>query len=316
MSNNQNNHLDQLNQFNPIISINGTITNKENAKISVLDRGLLFGDSIYEVLMAYDSVVFLLREHLDRLWNSAEGLFMNIPISKNELSHEIIKTIKAAGNKISYIRLMITRGEASRFGLDNDFCSKGNFIIIVQKHSGHSSHYYSEGVTLGFADVIRNDVRALNPKIKSGNYLNNFLAYMSVKNKEKGAYESIMLNSDGQVTECSTSNIWIIKNDKVFTPPTTVGILAGITRETILKLGKKIGMEIREENFGAKDVINADEAFISSTTRIIFPATKIVSDLRDQKIGSGVPGPMTMRLLAEYRKFINEYINRYRDNDL
>ncbi|MBF0361783.1 MAG: aminotransferase class IV [Oligoflexia bacterium] len=300
---------------NPTININGTITNKENAKISVLDRGLLYGDSIYEVAISYNGVVFLLKEHLDRLWSSAEGLYMEIPISKRELANEIMKTLEEIGlDKTCYLRVMITRGEALKFGLDCDFSCKGNYIIIANEHNGHPQKFYSEGITLGFADVIRNDARALNPKIKTGNYLNNFLAYMSVKHK--GAYESIMLNADGMVTECSTSNIWIVKDERVYTPAPSIGILLGITRDTVIKLGRRIGIEILEENFTAKEIINADEAFITSTTRMIFPATKIVSDLRDQKIGSGTPGPITLKLLAEYRKFITEYLNLNRNNDI
>ncbi|MBF0314361.1 MAG: aminotransferase class IV [Oligoflexia bacterium] len=295
----------------PIVNINGTIhTSSSEAKISVFDRGLLFGDSAYEVTLAYDGVVLLLEQHLDRLWRSLAGLYIEPSFSKQLLADEIIRSVHLKSSAQSYVRIMVTRGEANKMGLDPDFSGPTNFIIIVLEHHPHPQEWYDDGVKLAFAKgVIRNDQRALDPKIKTGNYLNNFMAYMS--GKAQKAYETILLNSEGVVSECSTSNIWMVRTKNsdpqqvvVQTPPVSAGILEGITRDCVLQVAQQANIEVVQEIFYPVDLLNAQECFITSATRMIIP----VSSIGDHPIGSGRPGVVTLKLLALYKNFVENYI--------
>jgi len=193
-----------------IVNINGDLFPPSDAKISIFDRGFLFGDSVYEVTRSYDGVIFLLEEHLNRLWNSARLLSMTIPWSKEQLKDEIKKAIKHLKLKNVYIRLIVTRGEGE-INLDPQASHNHNFIIIVKEQKDNPSWWYDDGVSLHIPDVMRNPQKALDPNIKSGNYLNNVMAL--IKAKEKNAFDAVMLNKDGMITEGSVSNIWMIKNN-------------------------------------------------------------------------------------------------------
>ncbi len=288
-----------------IISINKQLLSKSEAKISIFDRGFLFGDSIYEVTLTYNKVPFLLEEHLDRLWNSANALYMPIQFSREELKEEIHRGLTRLNLNRIYIRLIITRGEGL-IGLDPDLATQQNLIIIFKELPPNPQEWYEKGVHMVIADIMRNPKKAIDPNIKSGNYLNNVLAMSQAK--AKGAFDAIMLNHKGQVTEGTTNNIWIVQGEKVMTPPLKAGLLSGITRATLLKIGQKKGILMSESNFTADTLKNADEVFFTSSTKELVPVTKI----DESPIGPGQPGPMTKRLHTLYQEFVQENILSYK----
>jgi branched-chain amino acid aminotransferase len=283
-----------------IVNIDGRLSPPEDAKISVFDRGFLFGDSIYEVTRSYDGVLFLLDEHLDRLWHSAERLSMKLPWSKSELKKEIERTVAETKLSNVYVRFIVTRGEGE-IGMDPAYAGKCHLVIIVKPQAENPSWWYERGVSMAITGILRNSCRALDPNIKSGNYLNNILAYTEAK--QKGSWDAIMLNSQGFVTEATVSNIWIVKKDEFITPPLTAGILAGITRKTLMEIAGKHGLKVIERDFTADELHSADECFLSSATREVVPIVTV----DDKPVGNGKPGAHTMALLKLYREFISEY---------
>ena len=287
------------------ININGDIVGPEDATISVFDRGFLFGDSIYEVTLTYDGVLYKINEHLDRLWESADLLDMPISISRKQLTYQMIKTLKALGEERAYIRVVITRGEGE-IGLDPKLAIKNNLVIITKKLPENPSWWYESGVEMIVASVLRNPKESIDPAIKSGNYLNNVLAYQQAK--KQGAFDAIMLNADGMVTEGTTSNIWIVKDRKLKTPPLAAGLLSGITRKTVLELAKKYKIPFEETNFSPDELKEADECFLTSSTKELVPITKI----DEISIGLGTPGELTKRLHQIYRKQVEEYTSKQR----
>ncbi len=287
------------------ININGEITTKEKAKISIFDRGFLFGDSVYEVISTYNHVLFKLDEHVQRLWESASRLAIPISLSKKELVYEIEKTLKKLQVPEAYIRVIITRGEGM-IGLDPALATKNNIIIICKKLPPNPSWWYQSGVEVIVAKILRNPKESVDPNIKSGNYLNNVLAYAEAK--DRGAFDAIMLNRDGLITEGTTNNIWIVKNKIMLTPPLEAGILSGITRETLIKLAKENGLDVQETNFYPEQLYQADECFLTSSTKELVPIIKV----DEKSIGSGSPGPMTKKLHLLYKEYINKHVEAMR----
>ena len=282
-------------QIDSLVSVNGVISTPDKASISVFDRGFLYGDSIYEVTQTFNGKIFKLEAHLDRLWFSAEKMDMPITFSRVELTNEIQKIIDKTNGKNIYVRVIVTRGEGE-IGLDPNLAKKNNLIIITKIMPENPTWWYEDGVQMIIANILRNSKDAVDPNIKSGNYLNNVLAMSEAKKQD--AFDAIMLNSDGNITEATTSNIWIIKNKKLLTPPVKSGLLGGITRRSLLGIAQENGYEVSEENFNVIELKNSDECFLTSTTKMIVPITKV----DDSTIGSGRPGDMTIELLKLYKE--------------
>ena len=285
-----------------IININGEICKPEDAKISVFDRGFLFGDSVYEVAKTYQGIPFLLQEHLDRLWKSASRLEMHLTVSQNDVSAEVNKALAELGVEEAYFRIILTRGQGP-ISLDPGEGVKNNLIIIAQEHLPFPSSWYENGVNVVITNVVRVSKESVDPNVKSGNYLNNVMAFMQAK-REK-AFDSIMLNHKGYVTQGTTSNVWIVKDNTIKTPPLQAGILEGITRKTLLQLAKSDDLlKIEQVNFTAEELINADECFLTSTMKEIVPVTQV----DNSPIGAGTVGPLTVKLHSLYSDFVKRTV--------
>ncbi|HHT9137557.1 MAG TPA: branched-chain-amino-acid transaminase [Candidatus Wunengus sp. YC60] len=276
------------------IYINGQIVPQEEAKISVFDHGLLYGDGVFEGIRAYNGKIFTLDEHLDRIYDSATAISLKIPITKAEMADAIKQTMKANNLTDSYIRLVVTRG-VGKLGLDPNKCATPQIIIIADTIELYSKALYERGLDIVTVTTIRNHFSALDPKIKSLNYLNNILA--KIESIQAGAGEALMLNKDGYVAECAGDNIFIFKNNILLTPPTSAGILVGITRNVVMKLAAEMGLQVKEELMTRYDLYIADECFLTGTAAEIIPVVKIDG----RTIGTGKPGKMTLDLLKRYR---------------
>lgn len=276
------------------IYINGQILPQEEAKISVFDHGLLYGDGIFEGIRAYNGKIFAQDQHLDRLYDSAAAISLKIPITKKEMANDIKKTMEANKLTDSYIRLVVTRG-IGKLGLDPNKCSTPQIIIITDTIELYSKALYEKGLDIVSVTTIRNHFSALDPKIKSLNYLNNILA--KLESIQAGAGEALMLNKDGYVAECAGDNLFILKNNVLLTPPASVGILIGITRNIIMKLAAEMGIPVKEELMTRYDLYIADECFLTGTAAEIIPVVKIDG----RTIGNGRPGKITLDLLKRYR---------------
>ena len=285
-----------------IVNINGRIVQAEEARISVFDRGFLYGDSVYEVTRSYEGVLFLLDEHLDRLWNSAAIIGMKFSFGRPFLVSEIKKTFEALGEAQAYIRVVVTRGEGP-ITLDPGLELKNNLVIIGRKLQDNPSWWYTKGVSLGIVNVLRNDKRSIDPNAKSGNYLNNILAYG--KAKEAGFYDAVMENHLGNITEGTTSNVFIVCNREIWTPPLGEGLLRGITRTKIIELCQSHGILLKEKPFTAKDLLGADECFISSSTREVVPVTQV----NDRVLSNGKPGEITQKVARLFREYVQKVIS-------
>ena len=276
------------------IYINGQIVPQEDAKISVFDHGLLYGDGVFEGIRAYNGKIFTLDEHLDRLYDSATAISLKIPITKAEMAEAIKKTMKANNLADSYIRLVVTRG-VGKLGLDPNKCATPQIIIITDTIELYPKALYEKGLDIVTVTTIRNHFSALDPKIKSLNYLNNILA--KVESIQAGAGEALMLNKDGYVAECAGDNVFIFKNNILRTPPSSAGILVGITRNVVMKLATEMGVQVREELMTRYDLYIADECFLTGTAAEIIPVVKIDG----RTIDTGKPGKLTLDLLKRYR---------------
>jgi branched-chain amino acid aminotransferase len=281
------------------IYINGKYFSKEDAKISVYDHGLLYGDGVFEGMRIYSGKVFRLREHLIRLWESAESIGLQIPISIDELTSDVNQCI--AKNKLEegYIRLVVTRGSGA-LGLDPHKCSNPQIVIIADRITLYPSEFYENGLDLVTAATIRNHPAALSPRIKSLNYLNNILA--KVEGLKAGCVEAVMLNHKGEVAECTGDNLFVVKNGKLLTPPIDAGILEGITRNAVLELARETGIETIETPLTRHDIYIADECFLTGSAAEVIAAVK----LDDRIIGNGKPGPITKQLNEEFRKLVRQ----------
>ncbi|MCM8783635.1 MAG: branched-chain-amino-acid transaminase [Candidatus Omnitrophica bacterium] len=287
------------------IYLNGKMLDKEEAKISIFDHGLLYGDGVFEGIRSYNGLVFKLKEHIDRLYESAHTIMLNIPLSKEEMIKAVVDTLKINRLRDAYIRVVVTRGEGD-LGLDPRKCKKPNIFIITDKIVLYPERYYQEGLEIITVPTQRNIPEALNPQIKSLNYLNNILAKIEAINC--GVEEAIMLNFLGYVAECTGDNIFIIKDKILITPPPYVGILKGITRNTVMDIAIKEGLEVKETILTRHELYNADECFLTGTAAEIIPVVKI--DFRI--IGKGKPGEITSKLMREFKKLTRTEGIRYK----
>lgn len=277
------------------IYINGKYYSKEEAKISVFDHGLLYGDGVFEGIRCYDGNVFRLRQHIDRLYDSAKVIMLEIPISKEEMEKAIVETVRRNNLRDAYIRVVVTRGVGD-LGLDPRKCSNPQVIIIVDKIVLYPERFYREGLSVITVPTRRNVPEALNPRIKSLNYLNNILAKIEAINA--GVEEAIMLNQDGFVAECTGDNIFIVKRGVLETPPMAYGALEGITRNAVIEIAQQLGVKVIERPFTRYEIYTADEMFLTGTAAEIVPVVKVDGRV----IGDGKPGKLTLRILENFRK--------------
>jgi branched-chain amino acid aminotransferase len=275
------------------IFIDGKFCGERDAKVSVFDHGLLYGDGVFEGIRAYNGRVFKLKEHIDRLFSSAKAILLNIPMSHAEICQATVATIRANKLRDCYVRLIVTRGIGS-LGLNPRSCKRPSVIIIAGKIQVYPPELYARGMDIVTVPTVRNLHSAVNPAIKSLNYLNNILAKIEANNA--GVEEAVMLNAEGFVAECTADNLFIIKSGALFTPPLSAGALYGITRGTVMELAEPMGVKVAETNLTRYDLFNADECFLTGTGAEIMPVIKIDGRI----IGSGRPGPATQKLVKEY----------------
>ncbi len=276
--------------MSPKIYLDGKWVPREQAVVSVFDHGLLYGDGVFEGIRSYNCLVFKLSEHIDRLYNSAQTLRLKIPFTKKEMEKTVIETLRINGLKDAYIRLVVTRGVGD-LGLDPRKCSKPSIIIIADKIALYPRELYEKGLDLMTVATVRNHPEALNPQLKTLNYLNNILAKIEAVNA--GVNEAILLSPQGYVTECTGENIFLLKENTVVTSPPYVGILKGITRGAVMKIAAKMGFQVQETVFTRHELYTADEVFLTGTAAEIVPVVKI----DNRTIGDGKPGKVTTRFL-------------------
>lgn len=281
------------------IYINGQFYDKENAKISVYDHGLLYGDGVFEGMRSYSGKVFRMVEHIDRLYESASAICLTIPISKEKLIEDVNATLKINSLVDAYIRLIVTRGAGS-LGLDPNRTSNPQVIIIADSIALYPEEFYQNGLKIITASTIRNHPAALSPRIKSLNYLNNIMA--KIEGLQAGCIEALMLNHKGEVAECTGDNIFIIKNGVLMTPPKDAGILEGITRNAILELATKLGIPAVEVSMTRHDLFVADECFLTGSAAEVIPVVSIDG----RPINGGQVGEKTKLLNAEFRKLVRQ----------
>jgi len=280
------------------IFIDGKLVNEHAAKVSVFDHGLLYGDGVFEGIRAYNGRVFKLKEHIDRLFYSAKAILLDIPMSPAELMQATVATIKANKLRDAYVRLVVTRG-VGNLGLNPRSCKQPTVFIIAGKIQVYPEALYAKGMEIVTVPTVRNLHSALNPAIKSLNYLNNILAKIEANNA--GVEEAVMLNSEGFVAECTADNLFILKNGELMTPPLSAGALYGITRGTVMDLAAQAGIKVSEPNLTRYDLFNADECFLTGTGAEIMPVIKIDGRV----IGGGKPGPLTTKLISDYKALVH-----------
>jgi branched-chain amino acid aminotransferase len=278
------------------IYIDGKLYGKKEAKVSVLDHGFLYGDGVFEGIRSYKRLVFRLKEHIDRMYESAHTIMLDIPVSKEKLIKAICDTLRANKLDDAYIRLIVTRGEGD-LGLDPRKCQgNSSVIIITHKIALYPDKFYKQGLDIITVPTQQNVTEALNPQLKTLNYLNNIMAKIEAINS--GYEEAILLNSQGYVTECTGDNLFIIKNKRLITTPTFLGILKGITRQAVMDIAKVKKIECREEVITRHEIYNADECFLTGTAAEIIPVVKVDG----RNIGDAKPGKMTFTLMQEFKK--------------
>jgi branched-chain amino acid aminotransferase len=283
----------------PRIYINGKFYDKPDAKISVYDHCLLYGDGVFEGIRVYDGKVFRLKEHVERLFESAKHIKLEIPLSREQMMEAILTTVKANNKQNGYIRPIVTRG-AGYLGLDPRKTTDPQVIIIVDDISLYPQELYEHGMELATVSTIRNHPNALNPRIKSCNYLNNILAKMEAL--QAGCVEALMLNHKGEIAECSGDNIFVVKRGVLKTPGTDAGILDGITRNAILELAKGGGIPVQELALTRHDIYTADECFLTGTAAEVIAVVKCDARL----IGNGKPGPITRQLRERFQQLTRQ----------
>jgi branched-chain amino acid aminotransferase len=277
------------------IYIDGNFYDQSEAKVSVFDHGLLYGDGVFEGIRFYHDRVFRLEEHIDRLWDSAKGIALEIPMSRSEVIAAALETIRQNDLHDGYIRLLITRGVGS-LGLSPDSCRRPGVIIIAATITLYPEELYRKGLTMVTCATRRISPAALSPRIKSMNYLNNILA--KIEAQEAGAAEGLMLNEQGYVAECTGDNLFIVKGDQIWTPPLNAGLLKGVTRDVVFELAEKAQLRIQERELTRYDVYTAHECFLTGTAAEVIPAVQLDRRL----IGNGQPGPVTLRLIELFRE--------------
>ncbi|MCK4482020.1 branched-chain-amino-acid transaminase [Candidatus Bathyarchaeota archaeon] len=279
------------------INIDGKYYPKSQAKISVYDHGLLYGDGVFEGIRAYNSVVFKLKEHIDRLYRSARVIMLNIPMTKEEMINAVLETLRKNNLQDAYIRLVVTRGVGD-LGLDPRKCPKPTVIVITDVIKLHSGEAKEKGIRAMIVWVKRDPVDATSHEVKSLNYLNSILG--KIEANIAGFDEAICLDKNGHISEGVAENLFITQNEKVITPPTSTGALVGITRGIAMKLAEKLGYTAVESTITPTDLFTADEAFFTGTAAEIIP----IVEVNKRMIGEGRPGPITRRLMQEFEKII------------
>ncbi len=280
--------------FDMKIYIDGKYLDEKDAKISVFDHGLLYGDGIFEGIRAYNGRVFKLKEHIDRLFYSAKALLLTVPLSHADMMEAVVDTCRRNKIRDGYVRLVVTRGVGG-LGLNPKRCKKPSVIIIADKIQLYPVEMYERGLEIITVPTVRNLHSALNPAIKSLNYLNNILAKIEANNG--GCEEAIMLNAEGYVSECTGDNVFIIKAGQMFTPPLSAGALYGITRSVVIEMAREASVAVSEPNLTRYDLFNADECFLTGTGAELIPVVKIDGRV----VGTGKPGPITKSLVAKYK---------------
>ena len=279
------------------VCVNGRISSGRDAVVSVFDHGFLYGEGIYETLRTYHGRPFLFDRHVRRLRNSARMIVLDIPFTDDDLASQIRDTMAAAdlNGSEAYIRVLVTRG-IGELTYDPQATPTPSVVIIVKPHIDAPPDVYERGVRVVIVDVVRNHPQTVNPMIKSNNLLNSALGMQEAL--RKGGFEGIMRNYRGELSECTTSNLFIVKDGAALTPPLESGLLPGITREFLFEIGKEAGVDVREQVLRDSDLLSADEAFLTSTTREAVPIVKV----DDKTIGTGRPGPITRKLLDGFRR--------------
>jgi branched-chain amino acid aminotransferase len=281
------------------VYIDGKFYPRARAKISVYDHGLLYGDGVFEGIRAYNGRVFALKEHIDRLFASAKAILLKVPLSPAEMTEAVLKTCRVNRMREGYIRLIVTRG-AGTLGLNPNNCERGSVIIIPGTIQLYPKQTYDNGLAIITVPTTRNLHNAINPAIKSLNYLNNILAKIEALNA--GCDEAVMLNAEGYVAECTGDNLFIVREGELQTPPLSAGALRGITRRVVIDLARQQGWRVSEPNLTRYDLYTADECFLTGTGAEIVPVCRIDG----RSIGNGRPGPVTLKLMELYRILTQE----------
>ena len=281
------------------IYIDGKFYPEANAKVSVFDHGLLYGDGIFEGIRFYNGRVFRLEQHLERLWNSARSICLDIPMTRQEMTEALLETIRKNHLRDGYIRLVVTRG-VGNLGLNPEQCKNPSVIIIAATIALYHEDFYRKGLSIVTVATRRSNPASLNPAVKSLNYLNNVMA--RIEANLASADEALMLNDAGNVAECTADNVFIIKHGQIFTPPTTAGALEGITRSVVSDIAGEFDIKVIEADFTRHDIFVADECFLTGTAAEIVPVVK--ADGRT--IGNGKPGPITTRIIARFREMTHQ----------
>jgi branched-chain amino acid aminotransferase len=285
------------------VNVNGVLFDQAHAAISVFDHGFLYGEGIYETLRTYRGRPFLFERHMRRLRISADMIALDVPLTDEQFAARLDETMREAGlgsaplggtDIEAYLRILVTRGIGD-LSYDLAATPAPSIVVIAKPHVALAEATYDTGVRVAIVPILRNHPGSVNPRIKSNNLLNNALAAQEAF--RRGAFEGVMRNYRGELAECTTSNLFIVKDGRVSTPPLESGLLAGITREFLFELGSAAGLSIREAVLQDSDLLTADEAFLTSTTREVVPIVQV----DDRSIGRGAPGPFTRRLLAAYR---------------
>ena len=279
------------------VYINGKIYDKADAKISVYDHGLLYGDGVFEGIRVYEGKVFRLAEHVERLYDSARSIRLEIPMTREQMAHAVNDTVTANTKRNGYIRLLVTRG-AGYLGLDPRKATNPQIIIIVDDITLYPPELYENGMEIATVSTIRNHPNALNPRIKSLNYLNNILA--QIEAVQAGCFEALMLNHKGEVAECTGDNIFIVKRGVLKTPPPDAGILEGVTRGAVLELARAAKIPVQENALTRHDVYTADECFLTGTAAEVVPVVKCDG----RALGTGRPGPITRQLRERFHQLV------------
>ena len=282
------------------VNVNGRVYDQAHAVISVFDHGFLYGEGVYETLRTFNGQPFLFDRHMQRLRNSSGMLHLDVPVSDKEMAERCRATMKAAGlgdgpQNEAYIRILLTRG-VGELSYDPAGCPEPSIVIIVKPQIDPPASAYEQGMKLAIVNIVRNHPGTVNPLIKSNNLLNNALAMQEAA--RRGADEGVMRNFRGELAECTTSNLFVVKGGAALTPPLDAGLLPGITRAFLFEVGEEAGIPVRESVLRDADLLGADEAFFTSTTRGVMPATRV----DDKAIGDGKPGPVTRALGAAYDK--------------
>ena len=289
------------------VYLNGKFVDSRSARVSVFDHGLLYGDGVFEGIRSYHGLIFKLREHIERLFESAHTIMLTIPMTKEALIEVVKQSLRVNQLRNAYLRLVVTRGEGD-LGLDPRKCTRPTVFVIADKIELYPKSLYDKGLELITVATQRNVPEALNPQIKSLNYLNNILA--KIEAITAGYEEAIMLSSSGYVTECTGENIFIVRPKQLLTPPPYIGVLRGITRQTVMDIGhslRSLRLEVREELLTRHDLFNADECFLTGTAAEIVPVVTIDG----RRIGTGKPGPVTRRLQQAFRQLTKTAGVRY-----